>query len=398
MSLWHNLRWKLVATVVLAVIVWFASGLIGFPTIFQLYFVGYVIIALPFFVLLDLRFSTQPRYGGLAILAVFLIASLFLTLAGRLLPQYDPKVEQEKIARIQKSLLDRQKPQRIETLRKEAAELGLTVVESGQVVQGSGTPTTTTSAPAGTSSAPSPELIARGKQAYDDWECSNCHKIGGKGGVKRRGPELDNAGTLLSPDSIRAEILNPRYSLGQGFEEEYDKVTMPDDYGKRMSDDEVNALVAYLSSLKDTSVQTPKPFFPGTKKGTQGPFYEIPLEYQKMVPKSWWTDPKIIAEGKAIYEGQTYSDVVCAACHGRDGVPVLTGAADFRNPDLVESWSDAYWYWRIATGVPGTAMTAWGEKLKPEEILKVMAYVNTFAYQGQPTDHAEKFYPPKAQK
>jgi hypothetical protein len=43
-------------------------------------------------------------------------------------------------------------------------------------------------------------------------------------------------------------------------------------------------------------------------------------------------------------------------------------------------------------------MTAWGEKLTPEEILKVMVYVNTFAYKGQPTNHAEKFYPPKAKK
>lgn len=406
MTLWQNLRWKLVGTAVLAVVVWLVSGLIGFPTIFRFYFTGYALIALPFFVLLDHRFGTQPRHGGLSIATVFLVASAVLLLASRLLPQYDPQVEQEKIARIQRSYLDRQKPQRIETLRKEAEELGLVVSEPGQVVQTapgteSSPGTATGSAPAteptsAEVAAPSPELIERGRQAYEDWECYNCHKIGGKGGVKRRGPELDNIGSLLSPDAIRAEILNPASSLAEGFEDEYDKKTMPDDFGQRLSDDEINALVAYLSSLKDTSVQTPSPFFPGTRKGDQPPFYEIPLEYQKTMPAGWWTDPEIVAEGKAIYEGQTNPDVVCAACHGRDGVPIMAGAANFRDPDLIEGWSDAFWFWRVSKGVEGTAMTAWEEKLTPEEILKVMAYENTFAYDGEPTDHAASFYPPKA--
>ncbi len=256
------------------------------------------------------------------------------------------------------------------------------------------TPTPTPQAGGGISA----ELIQRGQQAYRDWECFNCHVINGEGGVKRRGPELDNIGNLLSPDAIRAEILNPSFSLAAGFEEEYNKVTMPNDYGRRMSEEEINALVAYLSTLQDESVQTPKPLFPGTAKEDRGPFYEIPLAYQKVMPSGWWTDPKIIAEGKAIYEGQVYPDVNCAACHGVDGAPVIPEAADFREPDRIEGWSDAFWFWRIATGVPGTAMTPWEGKLTPEEIFKVMAYENTFAYAGEPTDHAEMFYPPKAEK
>jgi mono/diheme cytochrome c family protein len=241
------------------------------------------------------------------------------------------------------------------------------------------------------------ELIERGKMAYNDWECFNCHKIAGEGGVKRRGPELDNIGNLLSLDAIRAEILNPASSLAEGFEEEYNKVTMPDDFGKRLSDEELNALAAYLSTLQDTAVQTPGPLFPGTLREDRGPFYEIPRAYQKSMPAGWWTDPEIIAEGKAIYEGQVHPDVVCAACHGRDGAPLVAGALDFRDPDVVEGMSDAFWYWRIARGVPDTVMTAWEEKLTPEEIFKVMAYENTFAYGGEPTDHGEMFYPPEAE-
>lgn len=390
MSLLSNLVRKLPVFVILSAVIFFLGGVIGFPVVFRLFFIGYAFLGALFFAFLELRFEGRPRRGGLAMLSVFLGASVLLLLIANALPQFDPKVEQEKIARLQKSFLDRQKPARFEALKKEAEALGVTVV--GEVAAGGG------ESPVSAGEAPSPELVDRGKQAYEDWECYNCHKLGGKGGVKRRGPELGNVGSLLSPDALRAEIFNPSSSLATGFEEDYDKVTMPDDFGKRMSEEEVGALVAYLSTLKDAAAESPKPLFPGTVKGDRGPFYEIPVEYQREMPPGWWTDPKIIAEGKAIYEGQTHPDVVCAACHGRDGKPVMTGALEFANPDVVEGMSTAFWYWRIATGVPGTPMTAWGEKLTPEEILKVIAYENTLAYGGEPTDHDANFYPPKAMK
>ena len=84
-----------------------------------------------------------------------------LTLAGRLLPQYNPQVEQEKIARIQRSFLERQKPQRIEELRKEAEELGMVLVKPEEIAQASGegaeapTPAPTGDAPE-QEAAPSP--------------------------------------------------------------------------------------------------------------------------------------------------------------------------------------------------------------------------------------------------
>jgi mono/diheme cytochrome c family protein len=386
MTLGQNLRWKLISALVLATVVWLAAGLVGFPDAFRWFFAGYVIIALPFFVLLDTRFSGEPRRPVLAIVTVFLIAAGALSLAAFFLPQYSTRVERDKIARLQKAFLERQAPEREKALRVEAEKLGLRVVKTGETTTG---PSTTGEV--------SPAMIAQGKQVYEDYECYNCHQIGGKGSVKRRGPQLDNIGSVLSSELIKIKIQAPRLILSQGFEEEYDKDTMPDDYDQRMSDEQISALVAYLSTLKDTNVKSPKALFAGRKRETEGPWYEIPPEFQKVMPRAWWTDPKIIAEGKAIYEGVTKPDVVCAACHGRDGVPVLTGASDFRNRAFLEGLSEVYWYWRIAKGVSGTAMTAWGEKLTTEEIWKVMAYENTFAYGGQPTDHAAKFRPPKAQ-
>ncbi len=107
---------------------------------------------------------------------------------------------------------------------------------------------------------------------------------------------------------------------------------------------------------------------------------EVPAEYKdKQMPAGWWTDEKVIASGKEMYDGKKSLDVNCAACHGLNGMPVLTGTRDLRDASLVNQWSDGYWFWRISDGVPDTAMTAWKEKLSEEEIWQVIAYARTFS-------------------
>ena len=70
---------------------------------------------------------------------------------------------------------------------------------------------------------------------------------------------LDNIGNLMKPEEMKEKLMNPRAWMAEGFEKEYNKKLMPDKYKELMSDQEINELVAYLSTLKDTSVQTPKP-------------------------------------------------------------------------------------------------------------------------------------------
>ena len=103
------------------------------------------------------------------------------------------------------------------------------------------------------------DLIGLGKEQYELQECYNCHKIGGKGSVKKRGPTMDNIGNLMKPEEMKEKITNPRSWMAEGFEKEYNKKQMPDKYKELMTDQEIDALVAFLSSLKDASVETPKP-------------------------------------------------------------------------------------------------------------------------------------------
>lgn len=83
---------------------------------------------------------------------------------------------------------------------------------------------------------------ARGEKVYADQKCSLCHSIAGKGNAK--GP-LDGVGSKLSADDIRAWIVDAKAMTAKTKptrKPEMKQYTLPKD--------DVDALVAYLSSLK----------------------------------------------------------------------------------------------------------------------------------------------------
>jgi len=107
----------------------------------------------------------------------------------------------------------------------------------------------------------------------------------------------------------------------------------------------------------------------------------IPPEYQdKQMPNGWLTDPQVLAEGKAIYEGKTNPKIKCALCHGENGTPtrIGRGAPDFSNPAEAQK-SDAQWYWEISEGKRRTKMRSHKKHLTEEQRWQVIAYIRTFA-------------------
>ena len=70
---------------------------------------------------------------------------------------------------------------------------------------------------------------------------------------------MDNIGNLMTPEQLKQKILDPKSWKAEGFDKQYKKGKMPDKYKDLMFDEEIDALVAFLSTLKDTSVDTPKP-------------------------------------------------------------------------------------------------------------------------------------------
>ncbi len=125
----------------------------------------------------------------------------------------------------------------------------------------------------------------------------------------------------------------------------------------------------------------------GGEGGGEGPVVPpppAPAEYaDKHMPAGWWTDPKIVEEGKELYIGGKNPDVNCASCHGKDGKPVKAGARDFRNGDRMKMYSDSVWFWRISEGVPNTKMKPWKSKLSEGDRWKILAFERSFGLAGK---------------
>jgi mono/diheme cytochrome c family protein len=86
--------------------------------------------------------------------------------------------------------------------------------------------------------------IAKGAKVFTDQKCSICHSIDGKGNAK--GP-LDDVGSKLTSDEIRQWIVDPATMTAKATAQR--KPAMPAKYASLPKDD-IDALVAYLSSLK----------------------------------------------------------------------------------------------------------------------------------------------------
>lgn len=72
--------------------------------------------------------------------------------------------------------------------------------------------------------------------------CSNCHTLADAGSGTHTGPNLDDALRGKDADFVRESIVNPDAEIAEGFQ----GGVMPRDYGERLSDEQLAALVEYL--------------------------------------------------------------------------------------------------------------------------------------------------------
>ena len=91
-------------------------------------------------------------------------------------------------------------------------------------------------------SASAQDTVAKGEKVYADSKCSLCHSIADKG--NKKGP-LDGVGSKLSADEIRQWITDAK-----GMTAKTKATRKPDMKQYTLAKDDVDALVAYLGSLK----------------------------------------------------------------------------------------------------------------------------------------------------
>ncbi len=239
-----------------------AARVTHFPVVFQVMFFLYAMLGAFVFILLDAP-SMKRLEGGKAVVGLVLF---YLVMSGvyiggaASLPQYDPEIEKGKIEKVLKARRARTQLGKSDELIAHARVLNerAAAIERRIKALGGGVQVAVEAAPAPASMSAAGNVFALGKEQWELQECYNCHKLFGKGG-KKRGPELDNIGNLMTPAALRQKILDPKSWMAEGFEKQYKKGKMPDKYKDLMFDEEIDALVVFLSSLKDVSVKTPKP-------------------------------------------------------------------------------------------------------------------------------------------
>lgn len=85
--------------------------------------------------------------------------------------------------------------------------------------------------------------IERGMKVYVDQKCSACHSIAGKGNQKGA---LDDVGSRLTADEIRAWVVNPAEMMKKTKAERKPPMRAYPNLAK----EDLDAVVAYMASLK----------------------------------------------------------------------------------------------------------------------------------------------------
>ena len=329
---------KLLIAAVLIPAVWFGTAAMHFPPIFQKMFIAYVLLGLTVFLLLDAPpFPNLTGWKALAVLIGFyaVISASYIGGAS-FLPQYDPTVEKGKIDKIVKPKLETAEARRVklEEMVKKSEELQ---ARSGAILAALEklAPSAPTGGPVAGGqavSAGSGDIIARGMEVYELHECYNCHKIGGKGSVKKRGPVLDNIGNLLTQEDVKKKVFDPTYLYAEGFEKEHKKKQMPDKYKELMSDEEVTALAAYLATLKNPAVETPKPIFVKSKVDHGFIVYGYVRDKAGKPVPDLPVLAKPLKEGRESHEGKTnkegYYEIFLHIHNEDSGTKIVVSAKD----------------------------------------------------------------------
>jgi cytochrome c2 len=236
-----------------------------FPFIFQMMFFGQALFGAAVFMLLDAP-SVRAMSGvksAIAIVVFYIVLCTVFGAGASMWPQFDPEDEKGKIAKIlapKRAATEQGKADEL-IARTKALDEQVKALEVRLMALG-GDHQVAKAAPVGVppvaAKAATGDFMKVGEEQWQLHECYNCHKLKGEGG-KKRGPELDNIGSYLTADEIKQKIFYPKSFMAEGFEKEWEKGKMPDKFKDVMEDSEATALASWLSTFKNTSVNTPRP-------------------------------------------------------------------------------------------------------------------------------------------
>ncbi len=185
---------------------------------------------------------------------------------------------------------------------------------------------------------PDGAALAMGVELYAA-NCIACHGANGEGSP---------LAPALNDPVIRAERTADQLikTIGLGS-----PGTVMAGWNQRLSTEEIDALVALIQRWD-----------------------EIPAEAIPQPP----AQPIIVTE-QLLATGQTLYAQTCSRCHGTDGQGTRRAPALNVQTFFDKVTTDAAMVQIVTSGVPGTAMPAWGDRMSVSEIEAVVAYVRNWA-------------------
>ncbi|MFQ5611746.1 MAG: c-type cytochrome [Anaerolineae bacterium] len=92
----------------------------------------------------------------------------------------------------------------------------------------------------------SDDPVAQGEALFQSMGCFGCHALEGVSQAAV-GPNLTNVYAEKGPEYIRESIVNPNAVVAEGFP----PGVMPQDFGERLSDEDIDGLIEYLKSFSE---------------------------------------------------------------------------------------------------------------------------------------------------
>ncbi len=196
-------------------------------------------------------------------------------------------------------------------------------------------------------------LVAEGAHDFNQFACSQCHGLAGKGGVSSAVPPLKIIGRALSAAQLRHII---DHGLGEVADPKQPYMPV---WGQVISTRQVTALIAYLhAGLPSVAGATP-----------------VPVQTN---------------EGPVVEGAQLYVRDGCINCHGPNGlggvanplsadksIPPLSGAAFFQQFNTDAKIEAVIKSGSVIGRAPIVSMPHWGGIISAQNLNALVAYIKT---------------------
>jgi mono/diheme cytochrome c family protein len=229
----------------------------------------------------------------------------------------------------------------------------------------------------------------RGRELFYSNGCNYCHTQYVRAEDTAMGPVSEGGSYVYdNPVILGSERTGPDLSyLGRKRSEKWEIEHLKDPRGlsplsvmpsfEFLSDEEMQAIAAYLFALGDRVAQARMILPPDDYAGTADPIHSPAMTPVPADQSQGW--PAWQAAG--FQDGKELYVQYCLTCHGcaGNGLGSYGGTMSVTPADLKQepfrNMPDDQWFWHLSEGVPGTLMPTWKASLSEEERWQVIRYV-----------------------